>query len=245
MTPLQPRTVPSLRGWQWIAEGFRILARYPLQWLLLCAVLWTLSNVLARVPYIGVPLTLLLTPLFLAGLMLACRAQEQGRAPQPQDLLSGFLTNGGALATAGGINMVAQIVIGGLVALIGAEHVGALEAAISQPTSPEIVSQLLQRLMPLFLAAAALALPVVLLMWFAPALLVFNQLTAMQALQLSFIGCLRNVPALFLYSTVIFLLLALALLTPFAVGLLLLLPLLVTSAYISYKEVFSPVRGPE
>jgi|APDOM4702015248_1054824.scaffolds.fasta_scaffold76255_2 hypothetical protein len=245
MTPLQPRTVPALRGWQWIAEGFRMLARYPLPWLLLCAVLWTLSSLLARVPHIGVPLTLLLTPLFLAGLMLACRGQEQGRAPQPQDLFAGFLTNAAALATAGGINMVAQIVIGGLVALIGAEHVGALDAAMSQPTNPEIVSQLWQRLMPLFLAAAALALPVVLIMWFTPALLVFNPMTAMQALQLSFIGCLRNVPALFLYSTVVFLLLALALLTPFAVGLLLLLPLLVTSAYASYKDVFSVNRGPQ
>jgi hypothetical protein len=239
MTPLQPRTVAALRGWHWIAEGFQIIARYPLQWLLLCAVLWVLSSLLARLPYVGVPATNLLAPLFLAGLMLACRAQEQGRAPQPKDLFAGFLTNGAALTTAGGINMVAQILIAGLVVALGAEHINALKAAVSQPTNPEIVTQLWQRLMPLFLAAAALALPVVLMMWFVPALLAFNIMPAPRALQLSLIGCLRNVPALFLYSTVVFLLLALALLTPFGVGLLLLLPLLITSAYVSYKDVFA------
>lgn len=239
MIPLEPRSVPAKRGWQWIAEGFQILARYPLQWLLLCAVLWILSSLIGRLPHIGVPLTLLLTPLFLAGLMLACRAQEQGRAPQPQDLLAGFLSNGAALATAGGVNMVAQILIAGLVALLGAEHWGAFIAAMNQPTSPEVVSQLWHRLMPLFLAAVALALPVVLMMWFAPALLAFHPIPALRALQLSFFGCMRNVPALFLYSTVILLLLVLALLTPFGAGLMLLLPLLVTSAYVSYKDVFA------
>jgi hypothetical protein len=239
MTPLQPRTVPALRGWQWIAEGFEIIARYPMQWLVLCAVLWVGSSALGHLPYVGLPATNLLAPVFLAGLMLACRAQEQGRAPQPKDLFAGFLTNGVALTTAGGINMVAQIFIAGLVVALGAEHINALKAAMSQPTSPEVVSQLWQRLMPLFLAAAALALPVVLMMWFVPALLAFHAMPAVRALQLSLVGCLRNLPALFLYCTVVFLLLALALLTPFGVGVLLLLPLLITSAYVSYKDVFA------
>ncbi len=238
MTPLVPRNVSAKRGWQWIVEGFQFIARYPLQWLLVCGLLWVLSSLLGRVPRVGVPLTLLLTPLFLGGLMLACRGQEQGRAPQPQDLFAGFLNNGATLATAGGINMVAQIVIAGLVALLGAEHLGAFAAAMNQPTSPEVVSQLWHRLMPLFLAAAALALPVVLMMWFAPALLAFHRMPAVRALQLSFVGCMRNVAALFVYSIVMSALLALALLTPFYIGLLMLLPLLVTSAYVSYKDVF-------
>jgi uncharacterized membrane protein len=83
----------------------------------------------------------------------------------------------------------------------------------------------------------ALMLPVVMAMWFAPCLVVFQQQGAMQAIQASFSGCMRNVMPFLVYGLILLVPAILATI-PFALGWLVLGPLVVTSLYTSYKDIY-------
>ena len=79
--------------------------------------------------------------------------------------------------------------------------------------------------------------------WFAPALVAFQDLPAMQALIQSFLGCLRNVTAFAIYGTVLFVLFFVATI-PLGLGLLILFPMIVASVYIGYRDIFAGSVNP-
>ena len=87
------------------------------------------------------------------------------------------------------------------------------------------------------LIGAALMLPVLMAVWFAPALVVFHGRDAVQALKESFIGCLKNILPFFVYGLVMFVFGILASI-PFGLGWLVLGPVLAASVYTSYKDIF-------
>ena len=63
-------------GWTWIAQGWRLFARAPLMWIVTLLLLVIISFALMLVPFLGHIALHLLTPVFAAGLMLACAAIE-------------------------------------------------------------------------------------------------------------------------------------------------------------------------
>jgi uncharacterized membrane protein len=74
--------------------------------------------------------------------------------------------------------------------------------------------------------------------WFAPALIVFRHMGAVQAMKASFVGCLRNFVPFLIYGLVLLIPAVLATI-PFALGWLVLGPLVVASIYTSYKDIYS------
>jgi uncharacterized membrane protein len=99
-------------------------------------------------------------------------------------------------------------------------------------------------LIPLLLGLA-LAVPLVAAIWFAPALVVFHNLSALDAMRASLRGCLRNIVPFLLYG-VLALVLAIVATVPALLGWLVLLPLIVTSLYVGYRDIFTdmPVQPP-
>jgi uncharacterized membrane protein len=83
----------------------------------------------------------------------------------------------------------------------------------------------------------ALLLPVVMAIWFAPPLVVFHDKSAVEAMQESFTGCLRNIVPFLLYGLVMLVLGVLAAI-PFGLGWLVLGPVLAASLYTSYKDIY-------
>jgi len=73
--------------------------------------------------------------------------------------------------------------------------------------------------------------------WFAPILAGLHNLRAMDAMKLSFFACLKNVVPFLLYGIIFMLLLILAII-PFGVGLFVVIPMMMTSLYASYADVF-------
>lgn len=61
----------------------------------------------------------LISPAFLAGIMLGCKDMEQGKPIELKHLFIAFKTNPAPLITIGGIYLIGQILIIGLVMLIG------------------------------------------------------------------------------------------------------------------------------
>jgi len=74
--------------------------------------------------------------------------------------------------------------------------------------------------------------------WFAPVLVGLNNLTAIEAMKLSFNACLQNILPFFVYGLIFMLLLIVALI-PFGLGLLVVVPVMMTSLYASYVDIFN------
>jgi uncharacterized membrane protein len=73
--------------------------------------------------------------------------------------------------------------------------------------------------------------------WFAPALVVFHDVSPVDAVKASFAANLKNLMAFLLYG-VVYLVAAIVASIPFGLGWLLLVPLSLLTVYASYKDVF-------
>jgi uncharacterized membrane protein len=80
-------------------------------------------------------------------------------------------------------------------------------------------------------------LPVVMLVWFAPALVMLGGMDPWAAMVLSFRGCMKNFTPLLVYGA-IGLGLAIVASIPFLLGWLVLYPVTVATVYASYCDIF-------
>lgn len=238
---LQVRQLPPTAGWDWIVRGFALFRKSPLNWILICTALMAIGIVLSMVPYLGVLLFYLLSPVFLAGVMLGAEALDQGRPLLPTYLLEGFRRGTSALVTVGGVYLVGQVVIDGVVQVMGG---AALQEFVQTVQGSEggAVPEMPRELMLALLTAAALSVPLVMAVWFAPLLVIFAGMLPFASLKLSFGACLANILPLTVYA---FILMALGFvaLIPAALGLVILVPVVFASIYVSYRDIF--VAGQE
>ena len=227
------RAVPASRGWGWISEGFSLFRRQPLAWILITVVLAALMLVSSLVPFLGGLVAQLLAPVFTAGLMQGCRQLEDGDEITVGSLFAGFSSRPARLIGLGALGLAAAVLIFAVVGVVFGIGTGAFLGVPSQQIGPnEGLGLVLGTLV-----AAAAGLPVYMAMWFAPALIVLNDLSVGGAIRSSFIACARNMLPFLVYSVAL-LLLMIAAVIPLGLGLLVLVPVLFTSVYASYRDVF-------
>ena len=92
-------------------------------------------------------------------------------------------------------------------------------------------------LMLSLLLSLALSVPAVMAIWFAPALVFFNNMQPVEALKASFEACMKNVLAFLVYGLIVLVLAFFAAL-PVGLGFLVLIPVLAGSVYAAYRDVF-------
>ena len=227
------RAVQASRGWGWISEGFSLFRRQPLTWILITVLLLVLAMLSGLVPSLGSLLAQLLAPVFTAGLMLGCKQLEEGDELAVGALFSGFSSRSGRLIALGALGTIAMaliyVVVGMLFGMGPAVLFGVARDGIVQ-TDP-------MNLLLGTLVAMAAALPVYMAMWFAPALIVLNDLSVGAAVRSSFIACTRNLLPFLVYGAALLLLLIVALI-PLLLGLLVFVPVMFASVYVSYRDLF-------
>lgn len=232
------RKVTPGRGWQWVQEGFQLFLRSPMQWIIMSLVLAGVMFVLSRLPYVGVPLIYLLSPVPVAGMMVACRHLESGREVSVNYLLWGFREGAVHLVTLGGVFVVAQILIGALVSNLAGPEAQQLilSGAVLDPKAVSLETA--NRLFSAMMVGMMLMVPVALMLWFAPVLVVLDGVPATRAMVLSLRGCLANVLPTMFYGFAMMLLLMLVMIS-LGFGVFVWLPVAVASTYRSYTEIFA------
>lgn len=244
---MEIRKVGAGRGWQWIVDGFGLFKKNPPIWITLFVIYFLIVIVVSMVPVVGPLVMTLLAPVFTAGFMLACRDVEAGEELELGYLVAGFKHNSGQLITVGGLYLVGSITILGLMMMGGGGAILGSAALTMQGAEPIGVMQGAMGGM-LGVVLLALVLLVLLLMayWFAPVLVTLGNVTAMNAMKLSFFGCLRNMWPFMLFGLIAFILMMLAMI-PFGLGMLILVPVLNAAIYLGYKDIFAtePVKEAE
>ena len=254
---MESRSVPAIRGWRWILEGSRLFAAEPRGWFAIVATLFVAFKLSTLIPFIGPLLALvffLLLPLFIAGLMQACRGMEHGQPLRVTYLLSGFQRNAGALITLGGVSLVGNLLTIVIINKLGGEAMLTIAKLAPQAaTDKTVVDSLRQAVLAATratLTGLAISLPLTMALWFSPMLVYFRGMRAPAALVASLVACWRNMLPMFVYGLAIFA--ALIVVTPLALatrvldlGLWLLAPILAPSLYRSYLDIFPPGPEPE
>ncbi len=226
------RGVEAGRGWDWFAAGWEMFKKQAGMWIALIVVAFVIFLVLAFIPIIGSIASIVLTPVIGGGIVLGCRAIEEGRPLEIGHLFAGFKEKLAPLATVGALYLAATLVIVGVTVLIAGAGIFGIASGSQAATAAGVFAMLIG-----VLVALALMVPVLMAVWFAPALVVFHDKGAVDALKESFAGCLRNIVPFLVYGVVGLVLGVLASI-PLGLGWLVLGPVLAGSLYASYKDIF-------
>ena len=226
---------PAGRGWDWIAEGWRLFTKAPGMWIGIAVVAMLIMIVLAFIPFLGGLAMSLLAPVFAGGVMLGCRALDEGRELEFSHLFAGFQTQLGSLVAVGAIYLGLSIAIMLVVMLVTGTSMFSAFGGGAQ--NPEAMAGMLASMGLAILIGLALFVPIMMAMWFAAPLVVLNQLGAVDAMKQSFSGCLKNVVPFLLYGVVMFILAIIAS-VPIGLGWLVLGPVTAASIYTSYRDIY-------
>ena len=239
---MEPQRLPGRRGWDWIKQGYALFAKAPLLWIVLLFI-WIIAMLaISLVPVIGGPLSSLLTPAILAGLMSGCRALEQGHDLELAHLLNGFKRHTSQLVTLGGISLVVQFLILGLMMMTGGAALVSLLMSAQPESDPNVLMAAVGGATFAITLGVALYLFLVSVIQFSTLLVYFNDLPPMQAIQLTVRAFLHNIRPLLVFGLTFAFLAVLASL-PMFLGWVVLFPVSFTSLYAMYRDMFPPVKA--
>jgi uncharacterized membrane protein len=232
--------VKASRGAAWLAEGFGLFRRAPMAWIGLCAGWIAITFALLIIPLVGGVLANFLQPVFFASFAITALRQAAGEPITAGDLFLGFKRNMRALVQLGAILLVAEIAIFAFMALLGL------------PVSTEgdkifTVSEYVELLRGkewIVMVGFALTVTVKGAFWFAPQLIALHDMTTAHAMRWSVYAALANFGTMVVYGVVLFVIFFLGIL-PWGLGLLVVIPMMVISTYIGYREVFEAKSEPE
>ena len=225
-------------GMDWIAQGWKLFALSPLMWIVAIVIFIVLAIIMGLVPILGQLAFQVLTPVFGAGFVVACRSLERGGNFELEHLFAGFKTRFGNLAMIGLLYLVGGIVI----ILIMAAFVGFTILTAFMTGDPEaVVSAFVASALSIALGtlvALGLGLLLMAAIWFAPALVIMHDVAPIEAMKASFFACFRNFVPFLVYG-IVMLLLAIVAAIPLGLGFLVWVPLAVTSNYAAYRQIFT------
>lgn len=237
---LPPRRNPAGAGWDWIVSGWRLFKRAPLMWVLSMVVVFVVAMVVNIVPILGSLAFQLLQAVVAGGFMVACHSLSRGGDFEIEHLMAGFKRHFGRLMLLGVFLIVSSVVI--MLVLFVFFGTSVVSAYMTSGGDPEAVARAIMGSAMLVLlgglVALALTIPMLAAYWFAPALVILNDMTVGAALKESFVGCFRNFVPFLVYG-IVMTILAIVAAIPFGLGFLVWLPLAVASTYAAYRAIYT------
>jgi len=192
---------PARRGILWLRDAAVMLAAARIRWLMLLLAYYVIQLMVSVVPVIGPIAMMALRPVFTVGFLAAAWTQQRGGVPEIGHLFRGFQTNLRALLPIGVV-----LVAGSTLAVLATALVdgGVLLDAITASGKPDDALVTNSRVDAAMLFGIVCALPTLLSVWFAPALVVFQDCGARQALGTSFRAAMANWRPLAVYGLLLF-----------------------------------------
>ncbi|MEW5771336.1 MAG: BPSS1780 family membrane protein [Pseudomonadota bacterium] len=243
MSSLTVLRIPAAQGLAWIKQGWSLFMQAPVPWAGMTALVFLVLMGLGVLPFLGGLLVHVLSPFVVAGFLAASRA---GLAGEPVTFLylgAGFQQARNGLFVIGLAYMLATLLVFRAVAFFTGGDLDQLMAQLQNPhaLSPEEAEALVRQVMPTLALGSLLLVPLLMATWFSPALVLFEGFAPGKAVWWSLWACGVNWRPLFVYSSLLALAGMAAVVIPFGLGLLVFIPLTLTSTYMAYRDIFAPV----
>lgn len=211
--------VPIGNGFTWISAGFTLMKQHPVAWIIASAVAVLINGAVGAIPVAGPFLSIAIWPVLFGGLMIGAHKQAEGQSFSGLSFLNGL-----------GPHTVQLVLVGACYLLFYGLLIG-LIIGVFMLMGDDLNAT------TLFLVITSASFAPLMILYFAPTLVVVNNLSAFQACKLSLMGGLRNALPFILFNVgLIFILLlgAIAL----GVGVFVSIPIAVASMYAAYSDIF-------
>ncbi len=244
MNTLTVTRPPMAASVEWLRTGFRLFYGSAIPWMGMSAAFFLASFGLSLIPIAGPIFLDLVTPLVMAAFMAASRSTESGEPAGILHIGAGLQDARNGLLTLGIAYMLGSQLIGLIMRLVGGDAVAQLMSAVVQPeaVSTHDLARLLDQATPAITLGTVLFFPILLAIWFAPALVLFDGFAPGKALFWSLWSCLVNWRPMLSYGLLLSLLGAATLVIPFGLGLLVFLPVAMASTYAAYCGQFVAIQ---
>lgn len=193
MAILQSRT---RTGISWVTESIALFRQAPRQWLSLALVYLGLFVLLPSIP--GLQLlafvTILIWPIFIAVAMRFYRNVEVKKTENLQAIMQLIQPRMRLLTLLGLVHLLYFVLVSLLVSSDMQVLSGILER--QQEMDEQELAAALQTMMPIFFKLVLLFIPLMIISWFSPMLIAFNQYPLGKAIKSSIAGCLQYIIAL-------------------------------------------------
>jgi len=234
------------RGASWWGDAWRLFKRSPLIFIVDTILFVVAMVLLSIVPVIGQIAATLLAPVFTAGIAIGCREVARGGALTVEHLVAGFGERVSSLVLVGLFYLIGEIAIVVVCAalafaLMGSAFLGLISEG-GGASIPDLWGAGLDVLL-IVLIALALALPLMMAYWFAPALVVFRGDAPLDAMKNSLVACLRNFVPFLVYGLVL-IGLAIVASIPLGLGWFVLVPMIFASIYTGYADIWRDILPP-
>lgn len=231
-----PRSVEASQGLNWWSGAWTLFMRQPGGWVVLGLVFIVAIAVSMLVPVLGQVAACLLVPVLVGGSMLAARQVDDGGRLDGAALWAAVQRPLTPLLVLGALLAAATFALSLVAGLLG---IGGVFGAAAAGMHGSVGGMLAGMGVGMLGLALSLLIGTVLgmLFWFAPALVVFRGVPPVDALKASLAASLKNIVPFLLYSIVYFVLAFIASIL-FGLGWLVLIPVLLLTVYVSYRDVF-------
>lgn len=195
------RSAPALEGGRWMLSGVQLARQSPLTLLGLMGFMFFGLGLLLALPWVGPVLVAVLMPALSAGWVLAIAALRSGQRPTPTHLMLPLMGRERArLLLLGGLHAAAAAAVLGLAELIDPGLQAAWRSAMGADAGDEARLAAFQALQSGLLLRMLLIVPVLLLFWHAPVILLREGGSVGRALFASAVASLRNLTAFVVYG---------------------------------------------
>ena len=184
-------SLPASAGLAWLRDGVRLVGRQPVGLPAMVVVYLMMLIVPALLPIVGIAISGVLAPFASVGLLTVCRDVSEGRMALPTAFAQPFRPSPARLQLLrlGIVNAILLLAVATLAALLAPESPdGDMPQSLQDIPTSALLTQL------------ALYLPVMALMWFAPALAGWHAIAPAKAMFGSAVACWRNVGAMLIYG---------------------------------------------
>lgn len=226
----EPRSCQAEWGISWLTKAFTIFKDQFLLWLGIGAAYLVILVIGSAIPIINfiVPFV---TFVFIGGILLGCDAQATGQELRFDHLFTAFNSHLVPLVILFLLYMVAVVI-----AIIPILVVfGGMTIVLAQQSSDGAILGILLGVS----LALLLLLPAFMAMWFAPALIVLHDISPVDAMKMSFKGCLKNTFPFLVFGLIGPIVMLLIAVFTLGLGALVLLPIGIITYYTSYRDVWT------
>lgn len=233
-------------GWRWIKQGYQLIMLNPLMAVALALICAFAMFAALSITEVGPFIAVLLMPVLMAGYMRVCRALEEEEDVELAHLFTGFQKHTLRLATLGGFIILGMIVIVTVMTYIGGDELITLLEKYKSANDQQVLADAMSAAKPgvafSLMAGFALSFVLTLALQYAPMLVLFNDMPPLAALRAGIAGSMRNIVPYTVYSIIMQAIAVVLSILPFGIGLTVLIPLIFTSLYVSYRNIF-PFEG--
>lgn len=231
----EPGTVTPAHTLKWLAAGWQLFVGNPGVWLVQTLIFVLILSALGFVPIIGWAVAPVALPVLVAGLVAGADAQAGGKRVRVDQLFDGLRLHPGNLLLVGAFHL-----FGALIAALVAAAIGG---------SAVLTGMVIGAFAGMGLAGGGVMLGVLVFtllwgllmmaLWFAPPLVMLQDVAPLDAMKLSARACLDNLLTFLVLAVMLYVLAWVAML-PAGLGVFVLIPVLAGALHAAWRDTFSP-----